>query len=58
MCLPQDAEALANYEKLTKAFAAIYYCEELIKLSALGCVGYFSNGWCQFDFFPVCRLVP
>ena len=54
--IEQNEVDMRNYAKLTNAFATIYYAEAAIKLTALGCGGYFSNGWCQFDFFLVCRL--
>ena len=52
--IEQDTYILYAYEKTMDGFSLIYYCEFILKITALGCAGYFSDPWCQFDFFLVC----
>lgn len=52
--IEQDSIALRKYELAMRTFAYVYYLEAIMKLIAMGCEGYFSDGWCRFDFFLVC----
>ena len=45
---------LAAYTWSMDVFSMIYYIECIIKMTALGCKGYFADAWCTFDFFLVC----
>ena len=45
---------LAAYNRSMDIFSMIYYFECILKMTALGCNGYFADAWCQFDFFLVC----
>ena len=47
----------AVYEEVMLIFGLIYTLEFALKMIALGCVGYFGDPWCQFDFFLVCTFL-
>lgn len=51
----EDADAIYNtvLDNLNLTFTAIFISEAILKLTALGPIGYFRNGWNQFDFFVV-----
>ena len=52
--IEQDAHNFGLYSAAMLAFSYIYYVECVLKLTALGPIGYFSDHWCKFDFFLVC----
>ncbi|CAD8085427.1 unnamed protein product [Paramecium sonneborni] len=60
MGLSQD-DAPLEYENilqsLNTAFTFIFITEAILKIIALGPVGYMRNQWNQFDFFVVCASI-
>jgi hypothetical protein len=51
--IEQKPDVSLAYERAMRVFITIYYVECVLKLCALGLRGYFSDGWCRFDFFLV-----
>ena len=51
--IQQDVRTFYYYSLLLSAFSYTYYCEAALKITGLGPVAYFRDGWCRFDFFLV-----
>ena len=51
--IEHDKDAFGYYNGAMLLFSYIYYCEAVVKLTALGSY-YFYDNWCRFDFFLVC----
>ena len=51
--IQQDVRTYYYYSLLMSAFSYTYYCEAALKITGLGPVAYFRDGWCRFDFFLV-----
>ena len=52
---PSEGFATA-YSRSMAVFSYIYYCEAVLKITALG-LNYFRDNWCRFDFFLVCTTL-
>ena len=51
--IERDERNYALYTNALLGFGYIYYCEAALKIVSLGPSGYFSDGWCRFDFLLV-----
>ena len=54
--IERSAPFMAVYTKGMVVFSYIYYCEAVLKITALG-LNYFRDNWCRFDFFLVCSTL-
>jgi len=52
--MEKDHLVLETYNATMRVFTNIYYGEFVLKIIALGPVGYIMNAWNRFDFFLVC----
>ncbi|CAD8189628.1 unnamed protein product [Paramecium octaurelia] len=60
MGLSQDDSPIAYdnaLQSLNTAFTFVFITEAILKIIALGPVGYMRNSWNQFDFFVVCASI-
>jgi hypothetical protein len=51
--IEQDVQTFRHYHEAMDAFTYIFYVEALLKITGLGIGNYFTDPWCQFDFFLV-----
>ena len=54
--IERSASFMTVYTKGMVVFSYIYYCEAVLKITALG-LNYFRDNWCRFDFFLVCTTL-
>lgn len=47
----------AALDNLNLVFSIVFIIEAILKLTAFGFIGYFRNGWNQFDCFVVCTSI-
>ena len=55
--IDQRPQTMMYYTNALTFSAYFFYAEFAIKVFALSFAGYFSDPWCQFDFFLVCTSV-
>ena len=48
--IEENADDYALYNRMMFYFSLVYYAEATLKLTGLGCGGYFADSWCRFDF--------
>ena len=52
--IEQDVQYFKFYLAAHAVFTSLYYCEGILKVVAFSPSHYFSDSWCQFEFFLIC----